>query len=258
MPQAKAARSLPSPEADIDDLDCASVDPKPLTRKRARGRPPGVGIKVTKPASKSTRGGSKRAVAAVSASVRHLLAEQGPGDHLAVPSGSERKSLYHGNTGTRAGDGRAEVCSAQRGLVRPRPAESPNKLKAGGSAGPERTSKPAGYSTIVEIPETQGIDILRSDGSEDAPVVFDELLTADPGAGPEVASAGNGVNDVSVRRRLGDLTKRYQNLEMRHRDLREVGVKAAERNFESLRKQAEENAASKRWLLFEMFTAGGH
>ncbi|KAM4064756.1 chromosome segregation protein csm1/Pcs1 domain-containing protein [Hirsutella rhossiliensis] len=39
---------------------------------------------------------------------------------------------------------------------------------------------------------------------------------------------------------------------MRHRDLREVGVKAAERNFDRLRKQAEENVAASNMLISQL------
>jgi hypothetical protein len=48
-------------------------------------------------------------------------------------------------------------------------------------------------------------------------------------------------DDLSVRRKLGDLTKRYESLEARHKELRDVGVKEAERNYERLKKQSEEN-----------------
>jgi hypothetical protein len=56
------------------------------------------------------------------------------------------------------------------------------------------------------------------------------------------------LDDVSLRRKLGDLTRRHENLEMRHRDLREIGVKEAERNYERLKKQAEESAAGMDFL----------
>lgn len=51
------------------------------------------------------------------------------------------------------------------------------------------------------------------------------------------------LDDSSMRRKLGDLTRKYESLESRHRDLRDVGVAEAERNFDKLRKQADDNAA---------------
>ncbi|KAM5348500.1 hypothetical protein ACJ41O_008324 [Fusarium nematophilum] len=64
--------------------------------------------------------------------------------------------------------------------------------------------------------------------------------------------SGYDISDVSLRRRLGDLTKKHENLEMRHRDLREVGVKEAERNFERLKKQAEERTVAANQLITEL------
>lgn len=87
---------------------------------------------------------------------------------------------------------------------------------------------------VPEQPEAMDIDISTQDAEP-------TQLTVDP-----IESAGMyDTNDVSLRRRLGDLAKRYESLEMRHRDLREVGVKEAERNFDRLRKQAEERTAGK-------------
>lgn len=52
-------------------------------------------------------------------------------------------------------------------------------------------------------------------------------------------------NDPSLRRRIGDLTRKYDNLEARYRDLRDIGVKEAELNYDRLKKQGEERANSK-------------
>lgn len=213
------------------------------TRKRARGRPPGASNKITKPVSKTTRESSKGAQAAVSTLARQLSAAQAQGSAPAGPLDYGNKPLHYGTTETRAGNGRTESCTAKSSSVRTRPSRNPNKLKAGEPAILERATNLADCSTIVEIPETQEVDLLRIDESQDGPAVFDELLAADLGMKLEDATARNSFENILVRRRFGDLTKRYGNLEMRYRDLREVGVKAAERNFNCLRKQAEENIA---------------
>ncbi|OAA39905.1 chromosome segregation protein [Beauveria brongniartii RCEF 3172] len=57
-----------------------------------------------------------------------------------------------------------------------------------------------------------------------------------------------GENDV-LERRLREMTRKYENLEGRYTELREVGVKSAERNYEKLRKQADENAATANELI---------
>lgn len=49
-------------------------------------------------------------------------------------------------------------------------------------------------------------------------------------------------SDSSLRRRLGDLTKKHDALETKYRDLREIGVKEAERTFDRYKKQSEDRA----------------
>ncbi|MCJ1380178.1 hypothetical protein MMC17_003281 [Xylographa soralifera] len=49
-----------------------------------------------------------------------------------------------------------------------------------------------------------------------------------------------GGNDPATRRKLGEMTKKFENLDMKYRNLREVGVKEAEANFVKLKKQSEE------------------
>ncbi|MCJ1389985.1 hypothetical protein MMC18_002843 [Xylographa bjoerkii] len=49
-----------------------------------------------------------------------------------------------------------------------------------------------------------------------------------------------GGTDPATRRKLGEMTKKFENLDMKYRSLREVGVKEAEANFEKLKKQSEE------------------
>lgn len=46
-------------------------------------------------------------------------------------------------------------------------------------------------------------------------------------------------NDPALRRKLGEMTKKVDNLEMRYNNLREVGVKEAEANFEKLKAVSE-------------------
>ena len=48
-------------------------------------------------------------------------------------------------------------------------------------------------------------------------------------------------SDPAVRRKLGDLTKKCDNLELKYNNLREVGIKEAEINFERLKAQSEAN-----------------
>lgn len=48
-------------------------------------------------------------------------------------------------------------------------------------------------------------------------------------------------NDPIVRRKLGEMTKKFENLDLKYRNLREIGLKEAEHNFERLKKQSAES-----------------
>lgn len=52
-------------------------------------------------------------------------------------------------------------------------------------------------------------------------------------------------SDPALRRKLGELTKKYETLNLKYQDLREIGLKEAERNFERLRKETESKTKSK-------------
>lgn len=51
-------------------------------------------------------------------------------------------------------------------------------------------------------------------------------------------------NDPALRRKLGEVTKKYENLQLKYSDLREVGLKEAERNCERMKKNSEEKTKS--------------
>jgi hypothetical protein len=52
-------------------------------------------------------------------------------------------------------------------------------------------------------------------------------------------------NDPAVRRKLGEMTKKFENLDIKYRNLREIGLKEAEQNFERLKKQSAESQKGK-------------
>ncbi|ODH13039.1 hypothetical protein ACO22_07663 [Paracoccidioides brasiliensis] len=58
-----------------------------------------------------------------------------------------------------------------------------------------------------------------------------------------------GENDATLRRKLGDMTKKYENMDMKYRNLREVGILEANANVEKLRKQCEANTAASNELI---------
>ncbi len=60
-------------------------------------------------------------------------------------------------------------------------------------------------------------------------------------AGQDASEGG----EPALRRRLGEMSRKFESLEQKYRDLREVAVKDAERNFDKLKKQGEEKANGK-------------
>ena len=52
-------------------------------------------------------------------------------------------------------------------------------------------------------------------------------------------------NDPALRRKLGEMTKKYEVLNIKYQDLRQIGVKEAERNMDKLRKEGESTNKSK-------------
>ena len=59
------------------------------------------------------------------------------------------------------------------------------------------------------------------------------------------SDAERNVTDPALRRKLGDMTKKVDNLERRYNNLREIGVKEAEANFEKLKAQSEAKTKGK-------------
>ncbi|KAI0142781.1 hypothetical protein GGR57DRAFT_485568 [Xylariaceae sp. FL1272] len=64
-----------------------------------------------------------------------------------------------------------------------------------------------------------------------------------------VSASDSELHEPTLRRRIGDLTRRYEVLETRYRNLREIGVEEAERNFDRFKKQTEERAEIDKQLI---------
>ncbi|KAI1337431.1 chromosome segregation protein Csm1/Pcs1-domain-containing protein [Xylariaceae sp. FL0016] len=117
----------------------------------------------------------------------------------------------------------------------------------------------------LEIPETQLVEHLDLGTDRDEPVEesrsYSRLgpstiqhtqphVSRSPARRPLATSAlGPELHDPLMRRRIGELTRKYENLEAKYRDLREIGVKEAERNYDRLRKQGEEKARTSDGLI---------
>lgn len=60
---------------------------------------------------------------------------------------------------------------------------------------------------------------------------------------PSKRITGPIVTDSQLRRRVGDLTRSCEAWETKYRELRDLGVKEAEANFDRLKRQAEERGS---------------
>ncbi|POR36650.1 Monopolin complex subunit pcs1 [Tolypocladium paradoxum] len=254
-PRARAAGSLAAlvgsdSEPDFDNLETVDAATQKSRRtKRARGRPPGATNKVVKPAAKAARRISGRAETSVSASARQALRDKNNTNTSRTPSGVGKGACCKVACGD-ADTNEPSLAKATRG----RPKMSGDSKPANGS-GPDiglASTKRAGSSASEEIVERQQPEPMQLDEDEDEPVVLEESSSLNTELEGRDALPQQDMDDASIRRRLGELTKKYENLEMRHRDLREVGVKAAERNFERLKKQAEETAAGSNKLILQL------
>ncbi|KAK5657678.1 hypothetical protein OQA88_2750 [Cercophora sp. LCS_1] len=106
----------------------------------------------------------------------------------------------------------------------------------------------------TEIPETQqpGARAEAEEMEEDEtelppPTRFSDPVEpsrqaslSSPSKRPSYPSDSGG--EPALRRRLGEMTQKYEGLEAKYRDLREVAVREAERNFDRLKTQTEDKA----------------
>ncbi|KAK0627755.1 chromosome segregation protein Csm1/Pcs1-domain-containing protein [Immersiella caudata] len=115
---------------------------------------------------------------------------------------------------------------------------------------------------MTEIPETQppGAYPAGSEGEEERdqlealpasdPMEKIRQIPSSPSKRPLYSSSSEGGSgDPALRRRLGDMTQKYEALEKRHQDLKEVAVREAERNFDRLKKQTDEKAKAAEQLI---------
>ncbi|KAK7748985.1 hypothetical protein SLS53_001010 [Cytospora paraplurivora] len=248
--------------------------------KKPKGRP--AANKVTKPETKTaTRRVSAKAAAALKGEVEKLaltekttnespkpkrgrkakkMAEQEADDVLATPPNSDEA------TKTRGGRGRPKKNATVPDSVQKKveaPAAKRGRRPAANQVDEQSASSAQGE--VSEIPETQQAEVMDLDADEELDQVEDlptfTRFSAPPSAQrinsyhiPHSASKRSASilshdDDPSIRRRLGELAKKYEALELRYRDLRNVAVVEAEKNFDRLKKQSEERTQSANELI---------
>ncbi|KAF5969972.1 chromosome segregation pcs1 [Fusarium coicis] len=244
-------------EPDLDMFDQSELQAAVRTMsttKKPRGRPPGTASKVTKTAPRTTRRNSADKLTPVP----EVIAQ--PATTSKINGGTTRgarktKQLATDDTVTSEDirvPASVPATETKKGLRgRPKKMNGDTSILAPESAVKRRGRPPRQPTTPIfeEIPETQAEDAMELEA------VPEEDEDGDSVAGttePLETWSSYGTSDVALRRRLGELTKKYEALEMRHRDLREVGVREAERNFDRLKKQAEERTAAATQLISEL------
>lgn len=243
--------------------------------KRPRGRP--AANRVTKTEQKATtrRPGPKKAAAVEQELERKALAdkpanqkpkaakerkakkiaeeeeEEEDDDVLATPPGSDEPAVAKGARGRPRKE--TVVPDSARKLD-----ERVATKKAGRKAAKAEQLAPQqdGPSEVSEtqVDDLMDIDAEEHDQVEDLPVF--SRFSAPPSAQrvnsyhipPSVSkrptSSSSRESDPDVRRRLGEMTRKYEALEFKYRDLRNVAVTEAEKTFDRLKQTSEDRAQS--------------
>ncbi|KAH0434318.1 chromosome segregation protein [Colletotrichum camelliae] len=227
---------------------------KPMApAKKPRGRP--AANKVTKPAPKPTRRPNDKLTAAAAAAEI--------GDVVDNPKASKR-----GRKARPKDDDDATVDAEEEHVVpltkapaktRGRPKATAAMEKEDGieeasesAAQPAKRGRRAGTKSTrnedSEIPETQPVEAMDIDTEEEEDDEQFEDLPAPKQSTQRAARMTSNADadggDPQIRRRLGEANRKYESLELKYRDLRDIGIKAAERNFDNLKNESEERANS--------------
>ncbi|KAI1170476.1 chromosome segregation protein Csm1/Pcs1-domain-containing protein [Nemania sp. FL0916] len=159
-------------------------------------------------------------------------------------------------------DDEDELSQVQIEPTAPEPVKRGRKPKV-----PVEAEIPETQQAEIEIPETQYADAADMN-SEDEPTGNpsthrqQEIPSVQrhlprsmviPGRRP-VSASDSEMSDPTLRRRIGDLTRKHDVLEVKYRDLREIGIIEAERNFDRLKKQSEERANGDKQLIAALKT----
>ncbi|KAH6631968.1 chromosome segregation protein Csm1/Pcs1-domain-containing protein [Chaetomium tenue] len=222
--------------------------------------------KVTKPAPKTSAAG-RRASDRIAAAVDEVTTGQKPSN----TKGAQAKGPGRGRKRAAAAAEEAEEAEEEDTVMTEAPA--PKQKGARGRpkkaavevepqpTGARRGRKPAAKADepdttageVSEIPETQQQDATQSDLDDE----HDDSVSGTPepakigrGSAPVPSSVSKRPlhtlspekGDPAVRRRLGEMTQKYESLEHKYRDLKEIAVREAERNFDKLKKQSDEKS----------------
>lgn len=233
-----------SPEPPRTQMARNATQAKAETKPRVRS-PANPSNRVTKP---SQRGGRRTSAGVTSRlALQERSNNESRGAKVTAQTAQETKSI------TDDADDFENEDAVWKQPTRGRPKASNNSAINGVRNGQTRPKSGRGRPPkaravpVEEIPETQPTEPMEVDEGGEHQANDKPQSAMAPNAESGELSVDNDDDDddddVSLRKRLGELTKRYKSLETRYRDLREVGIRDAERNYDRLKKQSEENSA---------------
>ncbi|TVY33975.1 Monopolin complex subunit [Lachnellula subtilissima] len=266
-----ARDAMPTPDSAVENKTAA---------KKARGRPKAAPAKVTKtkaPARRiSGRLTAKAPARAPKKDKRQVLADRtnqqnaedteevdefAQEDEVMQDDGVENTPIAVKQTKPKATQKKAakgrpktvkEVSSTDYSIEASE-APKPEPKKAGRKRGPAKKEIVPEPSPEKVIPETQApVMDIDNDAEEEieqtitksAPNVRSDSRVRHPSVQRRQAGSASDTErdrgDPILRRKLGEMTKKYENLHIKYQDLKEIGLKESERNFERLRKQTDE------------------
>lgn len=248
MARVRAIGRLGSLVGSDSEPDLGGIDVAALPRKKKTVMKGATNNRVVKPAQKATGHGESRTVRR-GTPPRQALADKS-NVKAAKPQNRNGKFKFDDDASLDESSD-AEVYKPQKKIQMSQAPKPQSRVKSSSmeNATHHTSHKPRkGYEVARdEIPETQMTDnVDMVDVSEEEDASGDEVhqQPAPPTASRSKSSEGDA-EIASLKRRLREMTEKYEGLEERHRELRDVGVKAAERNYDKLRKQADESSASK-------------
>ncbi|CAG9938505.1 unnamed protein product [Clonostachys rosea f. rosea IK726] len=258
-PRTKASFGLTSliesdSEPDMDSLEFHDtqpaqqpMSPAPAPKRATRGRPPAN--RVTKPAQRL-----KQQSVVTSSTTRKALEEKSSNTiRVSKALKKQDQSIVSNQVPEKpapARRGRPKRSSANDAQ---QPTEPPVKAKAIRTS--DRRVGAKGIQTQEETDGTQQMGV--EDVEMHSEIQADKSLQHLDEPSTEEIIVGqvddlDEIDSASMRRRLEELSERYANLEARHRDLRDVAIRDAERNFERLKTQAEQSNESANKLIEQL------
>lgn len=244
-------------------MQASTVATKMPATKRGRGRP--AANRVSKPAQTSTRSARAKNTATALEAARGALSEKSNNGDVTRPKRGRKPA--QGRDESAAEDMDDLVTDAETGPKQPprraTAAQAATKDVAiglpmppsfiGGVAGASRPSRrqvpvaqPADVPALTPRKGPAITDLLRTEQMPNELAVprAPRSASRSPVKRP-TSSSDSEATGAELRRRIGDLTKECDGWETKYRNLRDIGVKEAELNFDRLKKQTDEQAKGK-------------